>query len=144
MSLTFYYAPMSTASITTLVLEELAGARERVKLDLKKGETKTPEFLKRNPNGKVPVIVHDGSVIFESAAITLYLGEVFGTQNGLWPAAGPKRGEAMKWVGLGERHARGCRLSVGAKHLDLGAAGATKRAGRRSRQGGPDELSSYP
>jgi glutathione S-transferase len=98
MSLTFYYAPQSTASITILVLEELGTPCERVKLDIAKGETKKPEFLKLNPNGRVPTIVHDGSVVFESAAITIYLGEMFGEKAKLWPAAGPKRGEAMKWV----------------------------------------------
>jgi len=98
MSLTFYFAPQSTASITTLVLEELGIPCERVKLDIRKGDTKKPEFLKINPNGRVPTIVHDGVAIWESAAITLYLGETFGEKAKLWPAAGPKRGEAMKWV----------------------------------------------
>jgi glutathione S-transferase len=98
MGLTFYFAPQSTASITTLVLEELAIPCERVKLDIRKGETKKPEFLKINPNGRVPTIVHDGVAIWESAAITVYLGETFGEKAKLWPAAGPKRGEAMKWV----------------------------------------------
>ena len=98
MSLTFYYAPMSTASVTELVLEELGIPCERVKLDLKSGATRTPEFLALNPNGKVPVVVHDGTVIFESSAITMYLGEVFGVDKKLYPAAGPKRGEAMKWI----------------------------------------------
>jgi glutathione S-transferase len=98
MSLTFYYAPMSTAGITAMVLEELGVPCERVKLDLKKGETHTPEYLRLNPNGKVPVVVHDGTPIWESAAITMYLGEVFGVEKGLYPAPGPKRGEAMKWI----------------------------------------------
>jgi len=98
MSLTFYFAPQSTASLTTLVLEELGTPCERVKLDIRKGDTKKPEFLKLNPNGRVPTLVHDGVSIWESAAITIYLGETFGEKAGLWPAAGPKRGEAMKWV----------------------------------------------
>jgi glutathione S-transferase len=98
MSLTLYFAPHSTASITTLVLEELGTPCERVKLDLQKGETKKPEFLKINPNGLVPTLVHDGVAIWESAAITIYLGDTFGETAKLWPAAGPKRGEAMKWV----------------------------------------------
>jgi glutathione S-transferase len=54
--------------------------------------------LKLNPNGKVPLIVHDGVAIWESAAITIYLGETFGVEKGLYPAPGPKRGEAMKWI----------------------------------------------
>jgi glutathione S-transferase len=98
MSLLFYYAPMSTASITTLVLEELGIPCERIKLDLKKGDQKKPDFLKVNPNGRVPCIVHDGVAIWESAAITMYLGETFGVERKLYPAPGPKRGEAMKWI----------------------------------------------
>jgi glutathione S-transferase len=98
MSLTFYFAPQSTASVTTLVLEELGTPCERVKLDIRKGETKKPEFLKINPNGCVPTIVHDGVVIFESVAITTYLGETFGEKAKLWPGAGPKRGQAMMWL----------------------------------------------
>jgi glutathione S-transferase len=98
MSLTFYYAPMSTAGITNIVLEELGVPHEKIKVDIRNGETRKPEFLRLNPNGKVPLIVHDGTPIWESAAITLYLGEVFGVDKGLYPAQGPKRGEAMKWI----------------------------------------------
>jgi glutathione S-transferase len=98
MSLKFYYAPMSTAGITAIVLEELETPCEKIKLDFKAGDTRKPEFLRLNPNGKVPVIVHDGVAIWESAAITMYLGEVFGVAKGLYPAPGPKRGEAMKWI----------------------------------------------
>lgn len=98
MSIQFYYAPMSTASITMLVIEELGLAVEKHKVDFKANDTKKPEFLKLNPNGKVPMIVVDGTPIWESVAITMYLGEQYGTAKGLWPAAGPKRGEAMKWV----------------------------------------------
>ena len=78
MSLIFYYAPMSTATITELVLEELGVPCEKVKLDFQKGDTKKPDFLKLNPNGKVPLLVHDGTTIWESVAITMYLGEMFG------------------------------------------------------------------
>jgi glutathione S-transferase len=98
MSLTFYYSPMSTATVTDLVLEELAVPCERVRIDLKKGDTRTAEFLRMNPNGKVPVLVHDGIAIWESAAITLYLGEIFGVAKGLYPEPGPQRGAAMKWI----------------------------------------------
>src|ERR1700761_3226871 len=98
MSLTFYYAPMSTSGITELVLAELGLPVEKIKLDTKAGDTKKPEYLKINPNGLVPCIVHDGVSIWESAAITIYLGETFGTAKQLWPEPGPRRGEAMKWV----------------------------------------------
>ncbi len=97
MSLMFYFAPHSTASITLLVLEELGLPCERVKLDFAKGETRKPEFLQLNPNGRVPTLVHDGVAVWESAAITIYLGETFGEKSKLWPS-GPARGDAMKWV----------------------------------------------
>lgn len=101
MSLTFYYAPMSTASITEAVLAELGTPCDRVKLDISAGDTRKPDFLKVNPNGRVPAIVHEGTPIWESSAITMYLGEVFGVDAKLYPAPGPKRGEAMKWIAWG-------------------------------------------
>jgi len=98
MSLTFYYAPMSTASLTQIVLEELGVPVEKIKLDISKGDTKKPEFMKLNPNAKVPVVVHDGTPIWESAALTMYLGEMFGVEKKLYPAPGPQRGVAMQWI----------------------------------------------
>jgi len=98
MSLVFYRSPMSTATMTELVLAELGIPHEVVTLDIRGGDTKKPEFLKVNPNGVVPALVHDGTAIWESSAITMYLGEMFGVDKGLYPAAGPKRGEAMKWI----------------------------------------------
>jgi glutathione S-transferase len=98
MSLSFYYAPYSTASITEAVIAELGMTCDRVKLDIDAGETRTADFLAINPNGRVPAIVHDGIAIWESAAITLYLGETFGVDAGLYPKPGPMRGAAMKWI----------------------------------------------
>jgi glutathione S-transferase len=98
MSLIFYSAPMSTASITEAVIAELGIDCDRINLDLSAGDTKKPEYLKINPNGRVPAIVHDGTAIWESSAITMYLGELFGVEAKLYPAPGPHRGEAMKWI----------------------------------------------
>lgn len=104
MTLTFYYAPRTTASVTRVVLLELDQGRsaplaEQVNLDLSQGDTRTEEYLKTvNPNGKLPAIVHDGVAIWESAAITIYLGETFGEAASLFPPAGPQRGEALKWI----------------------------------------------
>jgi glutathione S-transferase len=98
MSITYYYAPMSTAVRTTWAVEELGLACERVKLDIQKKETKTPEFLKLNPNGCVPLLVVDGTPIFESTAILLYLAETYGVEKGLYAAPGLKRAEMLKWI----------------------------------------------
>jgi glutathione S-transferase len=98
MSLTFYYAPYSTASVTDAVIAELGVAFERITLNISKGETRTPAYLKINPNGTVPTLIHDGLILWESAAITMYLGEAFGVDAGLYPASIQQRGEAMKWI----------------------------------------------
>jgi len=98
MSLTFFYSPHSTAVATHWVLEEIGVPYEKVRIDLAKRDQNKPEFRALNPNGKVPVLVHDGTPIFESAAIALYLGELYGDKNRVYPEPGPRRGEAMKWI----------------------------------------------
>ena len=46
-------------------------------IDILKGEQFTPEYLKLNPKGVVPTLIHDGKVIRESTLIGEYLDEVF-------------------------------------------------------------------
>ncbi|MBF7074526.1 glutathione S-transferase family protein [Glaciecola sp. MH2013] len=98
MSITFYHSPMSTSSITEAVIAELALSAETILVDIDAGDTQTESFLKINPNGRVPVVIHEGVTITESAAITLYLGERFGVDKNLFPALGPLRAEAMTWT----------------------------------------------
>lgn len=96
--LTLYYSPMSTSSVTEAVLAELEVDFQGVELNIDAGDTQSEWFLAINPNGRVPTIVHEGATLWESVAITLYLGEIFGVQKGLFPEQGIRRGEAMKWV----------------------------------------------
>jgi glutathione S-transferase len=98
MSLTFYFAPQSTASTVHWTLEELGIPYEKVQVDLRDPADKAKKLGPVNPNLKVPVLVHDGAEIFESAAIQAYLGETFGVEKGVYPAAGRARGEALKWL----------------------------------------------
>ena len=59
-----------------LLLAHLGRAYERVEVDTLKGETRTPEFLARNPNGRIPVLeLGDGTCLAESNAILFYLAE---------------------------------------------------------------------
>jgi glutathione S-transferase len=116
MSLTFFFAPMSTASTVHWSLEELGIPYEAVKVDLQDAADKQKKLGPVNPNLKVPVLVHDGTTIFESAAIQIYLGETFGVDKGLYPPPGKQRGEALKWlvwtnVSLGEAVTRWQRLT---------------------------------
>ena len=59
-----------------LLLQRLGLEFERVQLDILKGETRTPEYLAKNPNGRIPVLaLEDGRCIAESNAIQWYLAE---------------------------------------------------------------------
>ena len=65
-------------------------------LDLTKLEQKRPEYLKLNPNGVVPTLVHGERVIYESNVITEYLDEAFPSPR-LYPADPWARAQARMW-----------------------------------------------
>jgi len=59
-----------------LLLTQLGLPFEYVEKDIMKGETRTPEFLALNPNGRIPVLqLEDGTALAESDAILFYLAE---------------------------------------------------------------------
>jgi glutathione S-transferase len=59
-----------------LVLAHLGLTYKLVECDILKGETRTPEFLARNPNGRIPTLqLEDGTFLFESDAIIWYLAD---------------------------------------------------------------------
>lgn len=96
MTLTLYTHPMSRGRMAHWMLEELGEAFRTVYLDYAT-TMKTPDYLALNPMGKVPVLVHDGHVVTECAAIITYLADAF-------PAAGlmPKdRAAFYRWMFFG-------------------------------------------
>ncbi|MEM7158207.1 MAG: glutathione S-transferase family protein [Myxococcota bacterium] len=98
MTITLYAAPMSSAIPVVHAMEELQVPHELVLLDLQAGDQKKAEFLARNPNGKVPTLVVDGTPMFEALAILQWLGDRYGVERGLWPAPNaPERLEALSW-----------------------------------------------
>jgi glutathione S-transferase len=98
MSLVLYYAPETRALNVLWALEELGVPYEKVRLDLSKGEHKTADYKKINPNGKVPALVVDGTPMWETLAILIYLGDRFGVEKKLWPAVTEAaRVEALSW-----------------------------------------------
>ncbi len=66
-------------------------------LNLRAGEQHRPEFLKLNPKGVVPVLVHDGVVVTESNIILEYVEEVF-PQHPLMPASPAARAQVRHWL----------------------------------------------
>jgi len=61
-----------------IALEELGLPYDLKPVNVRKGEQKTEAFFALNPNGKVPVLVDDGFILTESAAILVYLAEKTG------------------------------------------------------------------
>lgn len=59
-----------------LLLEQLGRDYRWIETDSSKGDTRTPEYLAKNPNGKVPMLeLDDGRILVESNAILHYLAE---------------------------------------------------------------------
>lgn len=64
-------------------------------IDIMKGESRTPEFLRMNPNGKVPVLQIDANTFLaESNAILCYLAD----GSDLWPGDRLTRAQALQWL----------------------------------------------
>lgn len=98
MTIVFYSAPLSSASPVASALAELGVPHQVVSFDLTKSDHKRPEFLRLNPNAKVPTLVVDGTPMFEALAIQIWLGDRFGVARGLWPAFDdPARMQALAW-----------------------------------------------
>lgn len=78
-----------------LALHMLETPFERIEMDILRGETRTPEFLAKAPNGRIPVVeLDDGRVLFESNAIVSFFAE--GT-----PLAGVdrwQRAQILQWM----------------------------------------------
>ncbi|MEQ1878619.1 MAG: glutathione S-transferase family protein [Bdellovibrionia bacterium] len=70
-----YGSPLASPGRVYWTAEEVGIPWERVPLNMREKQHKSPEFLKLNPNGKVPVVVDGELVLWESSAITFYLAE---------------------------------------------------------------------
>jgi glutathione S-transferase len=98
MTITLYENPMSSnARKVRLLAAELDLPLERVTLDFRKGELRSPEHLARNPNGKIPTLDHDGFVVWESAAILRYLAAQR-PERGLVPSDAREQALLDQWL----------------------------------------------
>jgi GST-like protein len=90
-----YTAPTPNGRKASIALEELGVPYEVRRVDINAPEHPTPEFLKVNPNQKVPALEDDGLVIWESGAILLHLAEKHGK---LLPADPKGRMQAIQYA----------------------------------------------
>lgn len=75
--LTLYYAPNSCALASHLALEHSGAIYEARRVDLAKGEQRSPEYLKVNPKGRVPALRTEEGILTETPAILAYLAQRF-------------------------------------------------------------------
>ena len=89
------YLPSGNGYKVRLLLTQLAVPFERVELDIINGETHTPEFLRKFPNGRIPAVeIEEGKLLFESNAIIMYLAE--GTP--FIPVDRFQRAQVLQWL----------------------------------------------
>jgi glutathione S-transferase len=89
------FLPSGNGYKIRLLLTQLGIPFTLIETDIQKGETRTPEFLAINPNGRIPVLeLDDGRRLAESDAILFYLAE--GTP--FLPEDGFARAEVLQWM----------------------------------------------
>lgn len=99
-----HHNPQSRAQRIKWLLEEAGAPYEIVAHDFETGTHKRPEFLKLNPDGKLPTLVDRGpdgtwsTVVTESAAIVIYVADAV-PDGALAPApSDPRRGPYLTWI----------------------------------------------
>ncbi|HVN83582.1 MAG TPA: glutathione S-transferase family protein [Candidatus Binatia bacterium] len=89
------YLPSGNGYKVRLLLTQLGIPFERIELDIYAGATRTPEFLAKNPNGRIPTIeLEDGTFLAESNAIMFYFAD--GTP--FFPSDRLARAQVMQWL----------------------------------------------
>jgi len=96
--LQLHYYPGTAAMTPHILLEEIGAPFELVLVDRMADAHKAPAYLKLNPNGLIPVLTDGDLVLYETAAICLYLCDSY-PQAGLAPAVGTvARAHFYKWL----------------------------------------------
>jgi glutathione S-transferase len=91
----FDYLDSGNGFKVRLLLAQLGMKYQWTHVDIDKGLTRTPEFLKRNPNGRIPTLeLDDGTFLPESNAILWYLAE----GSRFLPPTQLGRAQALQWM----------------------------------------------
>jgi glutathione S-transferase len=91
-----YYFESLNARKACAVAKHLGVPAELVRIDMGKGEHRTPSYLAINPNGKVPALVDGDTRLWESNAIMAYLARAAGSD--LWPRDDDRQIELTRWL----------------------------------------------
>lgn len=95
--LKFFYNAAPNPMKVALLLEELGLSYEAIPVDTRKGQQFDPEYVKLNPNAKVPCIVENDVTVFDSNAILLFLAEREGKFLPQKPGS-TQRAQLLSWL----------------------------------------------
>lgn len=93
--ITLYGSPRSSAGRCFWALEEAQVPYTMKEIDMRGNEHKSAEFLKINPNGKIPAMVDGDLVLFESMAINFYIAEAY--KKELLGSTAAEKGLVHQW-----------------------------------------------
>ena len=96
--LKLYHAAQTRSIRPRWLLEEVGAPYELARLSLEQGDNKTPDYLRLNPNGRVPTLVDGDLVLYESAAIVQHLADRFAEKRLAPPIGTPARGLYYQWI----------------------------------------------
>lgn len=126
--LVFYYSPGSSSLAVHIALNEIGLAYEARPVFVATKQTRQPEYLTVNPEGKVPSLLIDGRILTEVLAILFYLGEKY-PEARLLPANLEDKAQALSWMSFLASTVHGARADATEARaaFDL----ATRRLGDR-------------
>ncbi|MEY2936320.1 MAG: hypothetical protein RL033_7069 [Pseudomonadota bacterium] len=93
-----YYYPANASLAPHILLEEAGCEHELVLVDRKQERQKSAEYLRLNPNGRIPVLVSGELVLFESAAICLHIADLYPEASLAPPPRTAARAHFYKWL----------------------------------------------
>jgi glutathione S-transferase len=96
--LVLFYAPRTRAGSALRFMEELDRPYRLEVLDLHTGDHKKPQFIQRNPMGKVPLVLDGDVAIAETGAIFTYLADKYAPGRLAPRADEPARAEYLRWM----------------------------------------------
>ena len=77
MDLQLFYAPTTCALVPYVALTEAGALFETHRIDMRRGQNRSPEYLAINPQHKVPALIADGHVLTENVAIQIFIARQF-------------------------------------------------------------------
>ncbi|MEN2748127.1 glutathione S-transferase N-terminal domain-containing protein [Sphingomonas sp. T9W2] len=96
-SLRLFYSNGACSLAPHIALEETGIPFEPVRVDMASGQQRSPEFLRINPKGRVPVLAVDDWVLTENPAILQFIARSH-PDSGLWPEALPDQARVAEWL----------------------------------------------